>query len=389
MTFREMIEQYKMGTLSDENRALLEAEIEKHEAISDYLFDEADISVPDISLPEGDEDEKQAKQFTAAINSSIRRAFAKSGIIIGSIILVIVLAVIFIVPQAVSSAYYDPTEVVATSEYGIETTRLDLELSVFTELFLPGKYRNKAIIDAEGYGEYNITIPQTTSITGAFTSVSGKLTRGELLLYDPNLFSYPTSNAFVIDEENYHIFSGTGAAGDAADAFAALSELDDRSYYTAYFTLQELTEYEEFYSWYSEKDIRSGALWCGVYTENYSPDHLGFCPELAGRCLDWNREKYPKLCLLDNNGSVEQYDADANSSEAMQTHFVSMLRYMKDHPDTADMLALNRLDWSSIIGYVENNGLDIFGFAVVADKENIMKIAEDSAVSYVYTTPFH
>ncbi len=66
-----------------------------------------------------------------------------------------------------------------------------------------------------------------------------------------------------------------------------------------------------------------------------------------------------------------------------------MLRYMKDHPDTADMFLLNDLDWKSIIEYVEDNEFDIFGFAVVADKESITKIAEDSAVSYVYTTPFH
>lgn len=387
MKFRELIEQYKAGTLSDEEKALLESEIEKHEAISDYLFDEAELSADEALLSENDEsseDKKQAKQFTSAVNASIRRAFVKSGLIIGTIILLIVLAVIFVLPNTVSKAYYDPTEVVGTSEYGTETTRLDLDLSVFTELFLPGKYRNTAIADAEGYGEYNITIPQVSSVTGSFTAVGGKITRDDLLLYDPNLFSYPLDNAFVIDEEEYMIFSGTGAAGSKNEAFAALENLNDNSYYTAYFTLDELTDYDDFYSWYLAKDIRCAELWCGVYTENTSASHLGFAPELCGRTLDWDREEYPSLCILDSKSDNVQTDG-----KTMKTHFLSMLRYMNDHPDTAGMLTHYSVDWSNVIEYVENNEFELFGFAIVADKENIMKIAQDSAVSYVYTTPFH
>lgn len=391
MTFREMIEQYKAGTLSDEDKILLEAEIEKHEAISDYLFDEAELPVSGglLSEEESTDTDKQAKEFTASVKASIRRAFIKSGLIIGVIILLIVLAVIFVLPNAVSKAYYDPSEVISTSELGEVTTRLDLDLSVYTELLLPGRYRNTSVADGEGYGEYHITIPQVSSVTGTFTAVSGKITRDELILYDPNLLTTPATNAFTIDAEEYIAFSGTGAAGSRKDAFAALDNLSDNNYYTAYFTLENLTEYESFYNWYLSKDVRAAELWCGVYTGNTSYRHMGFSPELCGRALEWNRKDYPKLCILDSRADAEQMDEDTARSEAMKTHFLSMLRYMDDHSDTAEMFRISNTQWADIIEYVENNEFEIFGFAVVADKENIMKIAEDSAISYVYTTPFN
>ncbi|MBE6764549.1 MAG: hypothetical protein E7546_01550 [Ruminococcaceae bacterium] len=392
MTFREIIKLYKEGTLPEEEKAALEAEIEKHEAISDYLFDDADIPGFEPVASEGDsqsnKNDKDSEKFTAMINASIRRAFVRTGIIVGSVVLAAVLAVIFVLPGFVSLFYYNPDEVVGTSEYGFETERLDLDLSVYTELFLPTKYRNEAIIEAEGYGEYNIVIPQISSSTGRHLSVSGKLTRGELLMYDPNFFVQAPVNAFVINSDDYHLFSGIGAAGSSSDAFAALEELSDGTYYSAYFSLKTLTEYEDFYKWYSSKNLPCSELWCGVYTSNISTDHLGFCPELSGKCIDWDRETYPRLCILDDHTSVSQMESQQASVEVMQTHFESMLRYMRDSKKTTDIFCRNDIDWDEIIRYIDENGLDIFGFAVVADKETVMSFAEDPMISYVYTAVY-
>ena len=39
MTFREMINKYQEGTLEEQQTELVKNEIEKHEAISDYLYE--------------------------------------------------------------------------------------------------------------------------------------------------------------------------------------------------------------------------------------------------------------------------------------------------------------------------------------------------------------
>ena len=98
-------------------------------------------------------------------------------------------------------------------------------------------------------------------------------------------------------------------------------------------------------------------------------------------------QNYPHLCLLDNNGSTAHKENDENDPEVMKTHFISMLRYMNDNPKTVELFCLNEIEWEEVIDYVEQNGLQLFGFAVTAKKEAIIAVADDPAVSYVYTTP--
>ena len=110
------------------------------------------------------------------------------GMIVGVAVLVIVLCAVFILPKAVSDFYYNPNEVVGKYEE-MTTTRMDLDLSVYSELFLPGNHRSQVSAVSRGYGEYDIIIPQTFSWTGKFTSVSGRLVRGNLIFYDNNILS--------------------------------------------------------------------------------------------------------------------------------------------------------------------------------------------------------
>ena len=55
---------------------------------------------------------------------------------------------------------------------------MSLDMGVYTELFLPGKYRNNVVVDSNGYGEYDINIIQNASITGTFNNVAGKVEKG-------------------------------------------------------------------------------------------------------------------------------------------------------------------------------------------------------------------
>lgn len=61
------------------------------------------------------------------------------------------------------------------------TTRMSLDLSVYSELYLPGNYRDQVNAVSRGYGEYDIVIPQTYTWTGKFTSVSGDWCAANLL----------------------------------------------------------------------------------------------------------------------------------------------------------------------------------------------------------------
>jgi hypothetical protein len=382
MTFREMIKLYQEGTLEDEQTERVKGEIEKHEAISDYLYEASQIPNLDgfDSVIADDTDEQEAKDFSKLVRKAIRRAFIKMGIVVGSAILAIVLAVIFLLPDLVSGFYYNPNEVVGTSPYGNETNRMSLDLAVYSELFLPEKYRETVIAEDLGYGKYSITIPQTISYAGRSSTVAGVLERNKLTLYSPDLLQGFPANAFILPENVAWSHRGMGAAGSAEDAFASLQELDENEVYTAYFSLDALTDYESVYE-------QVGTAWYAVYNE--AGYYAGFWSAVNGSVFDWDQEKYPMLSTLYSGSSIEEIDANQASEDAMKTHFMSMLRYMQDHPETLDLFGWRDYQLGEAIEYVEANDLQIYGFAVIASKETILELAEAENIAYVYTTLYH
>lgn len=87
------------------------------------------------------------------------------------------------------------------------------------------------------------------------------------------------------------------------------------------------------------------------------------------------------MSLTDLDGVVE----DAGSGEIMKTHFISMLSYLRDNDDIVKMMNTGDVDFDSIIESVEKDGLNIYGFFAVAQKEDILKLREQQEVTYIGT----
>ena len=378
MTFREMINQYREGMLEEQQAEMVKNEIEKHEAISDYLYETSQISDLDSleSITDDGQDGQKADDFSRMVRKAIRRAFVKMGLVVGCTILAVTLSVIYLLPDFVSGFYYNPNEVVGTTSTGYDIDRMSLDLAVYSELFLPSKYRDEVIAEDLGYGKYSITIHQTSSYSGQFSTVGGILDRNKLTLYDPNLLNRFPGNAFTLPEPAYGYMGFQHAEGSAERAFAALQELDEDEVYTAYFSLNELTDYETIYE-------QIGMAWYAV--DCGTPYDLGFWSHFGGNVFDWDREKYPLLSTKDSKGSIKEVLENAASEEAMRTHLLSMLRYLWDHPEVLQLFGGEHYDLDLVIQRVEENGIKIYGFVVIGDKETILKIAEAENIAYVFT----
>ena len=441
MTYRELLQLYKQGKLDMEKKKQVEAEIEKQDAISEFLYEEGDI--PDFSDLENGEDcfnnldDKNQKaewqdskidgniekrqgnlqskreddfneQFMKEIQRSIRKAFIKMGTVVGAVVLLFVLCAVFILPKAVSKLYYDPNEAAGAYE-GMTTTRMSLDLSVYSELYLPGNYRDQVNAVSRGYGEYDIVIPQTYTWTGKFTSVSGRLVRGKLALYDNNILSRPALmfylpgdenawEAWETDENGKETKVDTEARKQESIQYSKeeISGYNDNDWYTAYVSINELMDYKVFIDWFEKisdkKDLEWGNLWCAVHTEEEDgycgEPNIGFCPYASGSGMSWDKEKYPYLSLLDNADSYNE--AEVTDADIMQTHFTSMLSYMQDHDDILSMMGQStdyQEDYQNMIDYVKQNGLKIHGFAISTKKKTLLELYKEDVVSYIQTTP--
>lgn len=440
MTYRELLQLYKQGKLDMEKKKQVEAEIEKQDAISEFLYEEGDI--PDFSDLENGEDcfnnldDKNQKaewqdskidgniekrqgnlqskreddfneQFMKEIQRSIRKAFIKMGTVVGAVVLLFVLCAVFILPKAVSKLYYDPNEAAGAYE-GMTTTRMSLDLSVYSELYLPGNYRDQVNAVSRGYGEYDIVIPQTYTWTGKFTSVSGRLVRGKLALYDNNILSRPALmfylpgdenawEAWETDENGKETKVDTEARKQESIQYSKeeISGYNDNDWYTAYVSINELMDYKDFIDWFEKisdkKDLEWGNLWCAVHTEEdgyCGEPNIGFCPYASGSGMSWDKEKYPYLSLLDNADPYNE--AEVTDADIMQTHFTSMLSYMQDHDDILSMMGQStdyQEDYQNMIDYVKKNGLKIHGFAISTKKKTLLELYKEDVVSYIQTTP--
>ena len=394
MKYSELIELYKQKKLDEQKMKEVEAEIEKHEAISEFLFDE---DIPgfendsvNISVETSNSNSQADAKFVKMINKSIRAAFIKLGVTVACLVLALVMFVQFALPKLVSEMYYNPEESVTE-----QTKRFDLDIAVYTELFVPEQLREGTIVKSRGYGEYEFAVLQTSSYTGTFTDVSGYIDKNQIVFYNSNIIKPFTSNAFVrvasdsldksqslseqISENDLVIYS---AAGTRKDAENAISKLDDEKFYNAYVSLDRVMKYEDFVS-FLESTGYEGVVWCAPMVSGGGTNNIGFFYEQgSGTEIRWDEEKYPYLKLWN---IISDAEAMKNTETAKQ-HFTDMLSYMSEQTAFCEMMGIDADKLSKSKQYIDENGLNIYGFMIIAQKDEIKKMLESENVFTIYTT---
>lgn len=399
MTYKELLSLYKNGKLDDTQKKKLEEDIERQEAISDFLFENDEIpKLDDVSFDlktDYKTDDFDEKRFKKMIKKSIRRAFIKLGVVIGIIVLVLVIVANNVLPKVVGSRHYNPTKIVGETESGAETSRLSLDTAVYTELFTPGYYRTHAYAAHEGYGKYNIEIFQNFSYNGQFKNSYGTINKGKLTLFDDVVFKLPTGNAFAGEETKGLIgFYGTGAAGDKENSLAKLNNLDDNDYFVTYVTLDKVMSYDELVQWSEKNNVEphwsAVCRYQGMEENTYvANDILGLHLLSGSSEMSYDKEKYPYLNFFDVVGTVKTNETKTYSADVMEQHMTSMLRYIKDNKEFRNMVGcvISDYELQMYIDSIEEYGLFTYGFVITAQKDEILEISKTENVSYIYATP--
>lgn len=417
MKYRELLELYKKKELGEEQREMVERDIERHEAISEYLFEmeEADILQGPAEYPEGSEikaktagkERDTADDFTKRVNRAIRRAFLKMGAAVCAVTLVVVLLILFVLPNIVSNFYYDPGRIVSENNYGGTTNQMSLDLAVYTELALPGTYRDNVQVEDRGYGNYNITIYQSVSRSGEFHHVAGRIEKNNLRLYDINLFNISSGNSFGWFQMNMdrkdtlteQVEKGVGSFAYTPESKEQsakyLEELDDNKLYLAYVTLDKILSYDDFIRFTEKYSEQMSDIWCVPRTAVDShmpigrPANLGFYIQLEQSSMrEWDREKYPDLILwaFDDMSDWDEAEEKIKDEAYAAEHFAVMLDYMSEQDKFLRMMGEQAAEtYAEAADYIRENGLQIYGFACVADKETLLELNAEDAVFGIRT----
>ena len=144
MTFRELLEKYKNHTATPEERKQVEAELEKYNALTEYLL-EQDVDMEGEDLA-GQQEELQ----------KIDRSMKKRGrriIAIAVVIACVVMGALTAFQPAISKViWYDPTER-SMQEFAYD---IDCHMAVLTELTMPEVQMESALPTEQGWGKYDL-----------------------------------------------------------------------------------------------------------------------------------------------------------------------------------------------------------------------------------------
>lgn len=413
MRYHELIERYKKRELDQTDMEKVERDIERQEAISEYLFDREESDLLAAGLDGGDPDEggnldagNSADEFTEKVNRAVRRAFIRMGVIVGTVTLVIVLLITFALPKAVSLFYYDPGKIVGKGEY-TETNQMSLDMAVYTELKLPERYRWDVQTEDRGFGDHDIVIYQNISRNGEYNSVSGRVEKGKLKLYDVNSLREPAINVFgwfqmepqkgkglrelMQEAEEGNLYC---AAGDREQATETLKSLDENEIYVGYVTLDKIMDYEEFVE-FVDSCGELTPVWCAprvsdsFYMNAGGAGGLGFYLRAGvGFSMEWDREKYPDLVMWsygDDTSEDDERIAQLKKEAYAADHFIQMLEYMAQQESFLKMFDQNPYGYAQAAEYVRENGLEVYGFVCAADKETLLKLNDREEVYEIYT----
>ena len=163
MTFRELLEKYRAGQASEEERALVEAELEKSEAIADYLAEqvEDELGTAEAQAPAG-----EVRHIQKKMNRRLRRTAAWAA----CIVLAVLLGVRFVASPLVASLYYQPNEkgfgTSIEGEPDTECEAIALDLTALYSLTAPGNTVNSVTARPEGFGRYILTYELRDWLTG-------------------------------------------------------------------------------------------------------------------------------------------------------------------------------------------------------------------------------
>jgi len=400
MKYRDLLQEYKNGTLDEEKRKEVEADIEKQDAISDFLFENSEIPGLDDIVDSGDVPEdytemkpsSEADDFAKLINSRIRRAFIKAGISTALVTLAIVAFVMFALPKIVDGQYYNPTEEIGSGSE--KSNRLTVDVATYSELFLPTRNIWNCDAVSRGYGKYYVSLYRKEN------SYTGTLEKGDLRLYNPDILNRTIKLAYSTDENGQSTCFLTSPNGIDYFEKDYISYLDEYHGYWASVTLTKCMKYDDFIKWCEQNDIYPD--WCAIstYIPGVDPESLpmrysglehntytydpcvGFGVDSYMR-VNYDSDKYPNLSAWDTmqavNDGVSEY-------EVTLEHVTSMLDYLIDNPEIIYMIADGNADPDTLRSYkkhIEANGLYIYGFVCADSKEGFERMQNLDEVAHI------
>ncbi|MGL5616297.1 MAG: anti sigma factor C-terminal domain-containing protein [Sarcina sp.] len=377
MSFKEIFLKYQKGIATEEEKKLVEEELEKNDIINEYLSEKL------FSREAGNNhndfiNDGKVEIVKKKIDKKLSKIVFKS--------IVITLAIIamgkFIVTPTFNSYFYNPNgkgnykESEAIGEFFVK-------VSVFTNLHFPGYITNfgtEAI--PRGYGVYDININQHNRFNND-KKINGRLIRNKFFSEDENLFLFPSVGIFY-DKENNFGFSNENSRGQSEKDLnfyrEELKKLPETALVSAFISFKEDLDLEQLEK--VKEDININ--WVAIRGMERS-SAIGFEPQGVGPVIDkgkYDEEKYPFLELANSE------ENEIFNKEKLETHLKSQLKYMRDSEEFLNSIFkindISKIYYSDQLEYIEKNGVKSYGILVTGTTKEMLELTEKEYFNSIF-----
>lgn len=393
MTFSELLKKYKEGTLTEEEKILVENELEKNEAINNYLAENLELDSITSTI-----DERPSVISAKKVRKSVNHKLFKVILLSVAIVFSIILSINYIVSPLIASKYYNPTKH-SLSKY---QSNFVFDVRALNELINPGYGISYASAENNGFGNYTLSLESNNLFTKEKTSINYILKKNEpyarynyfdnnnnAIRYNP-LWSESKSSEAYKKELEYK-------EKETKEIINYLAKLPNTNYVSSYVLFGEditLNELRELMYKYPSLKFN----WTAIRVSNEKVQlPLGFRIDPSGDCQTMDTDyynKYPALLLGDY---LRTDDADsANGLVPIYTkHFKSLLEYLAHNTDFVNALTNFDLDFDKYLNFIENNGIKSYGALIYGnpndiidfyENENILTIDIDNVLPSIYSS---
>ena len=418
MTFRELLEKYKNGTATEDERALVEEELEKSEAIADYLAEGLE------ELEEGGGSPSAASAEVRQVKRTVNRRLRRTALWAAAVVLAAALVVQLVVNPLVSSFYYRPNAqtvgqnevreeqvdfVVDKTSVAVDQTittvdngsDVEVDLSALYELMMPGLTPTNIQTEAEGFGRYTISYDAVDGLTGTAEPVTRKLGPGSYRSeaqrrWGDYTFSMLDHTAPALNPEE------DGRSNSATQAVEHLTMLPETAFVAAWVHFPEDLTCVQFAKLAdSYESGGSGEIffrWAGVRVSDWNAStgslaqFLGVVPEDAAmECerVSPSWEEYPMFdywqYLAEGGRSSFGDRVYMHTGALAEDHFKSVLAYAADRTEAVQALVgpiqEGKLwDFGTAQSYIEENGVQIGGALVYSEPQALLRLYENGEI---------
>lgn len=394
MKFKELLDKYKNHTATEEEKELIERELEKYEAIEEYLSKNFG-----MDFMESFEEESKVHEISM-IKKSVNKRLRKVVLASVSIVLLIFISIFYVASPIMDGMYYNPTAH-TISEYRDD---FHFDLTAFTELNLPGYVVSTVLSENKGFGKYNIYFTRRDLFTEGIENIHTAIHKGRRIGTFEDYFvgRGVFMDAFLdVTNAGDHIEHKIDEISIKKNAYTIehLKKLSPASYISAYLTFKEDLSMEEMSSIIDKYDSHGlsntvgdyvKVRWVGVrispkdknanWITGFNPNPNDF-PSYSNGKVD----KYPALNLSDwfrSNLDNPPIDMPAG----YEAHYKDLLRFMIDREDMVRTLDANPLKidyYKEALDYVETNGVHSFGVLVHGNADRIIEFIDNENISNV------